>query len=55
MHTIKEHPWIPYMSIDEETNEHVLKENAPEDVKKAYDAHLREIRKYIDANELMPK
>ena len=55
MHTAEDYPWIMYMEIDEETGEHFLRDDAPKDVKKAYNIHLQKTKNFIDNNECIAK
>lgn len=47
--------WIDYLEIDEETDERILSLDAPNDVKKAYEEHLRWRQSYIDKEMRIPK
>ena len=53
--TKEQTPWIDYLEIDEETDERRLSSDAPDEVKKAYEEHLRERQKYIDKGLKVPK
>lgn len=55
MHTVEEYPWVMYVEIDEKTGERFLKDDTPEDVKKAYNLHLQKIQNCIDNNERIAK
>ena len=55
MHTVEDCPWIMYMEIDEETGERFLRDEAPIDVKKAYNLHLQKMKNRIDNNERIAK
>lgn len=41
MYKVRE-PWVGYLEIDEETDEVYLSEDAPEEIREAYEKHLKE-------------
>lgn len=47
--------WIDYLDIDEDTLERTLRDDAPSEVKQAYEKYLKEMQNYIDRGELVPK
>lgn len=48
-------PWIDYLEIDEESNERKLSNDAPDDVKKAYEEHQKKVREHINNGTMIPK
>lgn len=52
--TIEQCPWIGYLEIDEDLNRK-LREDTPDEIKKAYQAHQKEMQGYIDRGETIPQ
>lgn len=48
-------PWLDYIDIDENTDERILKRNAPDEIKIAYKKYQKEIQEYIDNGMPIPK
>ena len=53
--TKEQAPWVDYLEIDEETDERTLSPDAPDNVKKAYEEHLKWKQSYIDKGMKIPK
>ena len=53
--TKEQTPWLDYLEIDDETDERRLSSNAPDEVKKAYEEHLKWKQSYIDEGMKIPK
>ena len=53
MLTKSQAPWVEYLEIDEETGARKLKDDAPEEIKKAYMEHLLKFQR--TENEKRPK
>jgi hypothetical protein len=43
MKTLDQAPWVPYLTIDEETGERKIKEDIPEEIKIKYNEYLNDI------------
>lgn len=39
-------PWIDYLEIDEDTLEHRLRDDTPQNIREAYNAYLDEVESY---------
>ncbi len=48
MYTREDSPWVEYLEIDEITLERRLSSNAPDEIKRAYEQHLKVIRDNSD-------
>ena len=55
MLTKEQAPWVDYLEIDEKTGERKLNSKAPDEVKKAYEEHQKELQKHIDKGIKIPK
>lgn len=42
LYTEDESPWVKYLEIDEETLESRIRDDVPDDVRKAYETYLKE-------------
>lgn len=42
LYTEDESPWVKYLEIEEETLESRLRDDVPDDVRKAYETYLKE-------------
>lgn len=55
MLTEKDAPWVDYLEIDEETDERRISSDAPDEIRKAYEIHQKEIQEHINNGTRIPK
>lgn len=55
METLERAPWIPYLTINEETGERQIKEDTPEEIKIKYNEYLNNIEHKKQNSELIIK
>ena len=55
MLTKEQMPWVDYATYDEDGFINGVREDTPEEVKKAYKEHQKEIQKHIDNGTRIPK
>ena len=53
--TIEQAPWIQYIEIDSKTHKRKLRKDTPKEIKKAYELHLKEIKKCQEQNNPIAK
>ena len=55
MKTLEQAPWVPYLTINEETGERRIKEDAPREIKIKYNEYLNDIEHKKQNGELIAK
>ena len=45
MLTQEQAPWVSYLDIDEKTGKGILRDDAPEEIKKQYDEYLKNLKR----------
>lgn len=55
MYTEKEAPWIAYLKINDDGDVEGIRDDAPEDIKKAYNAYVEMLQEYRDNGNPIPR